>query len=189
VPRSALLTAADFGPGWRAEEGDDLGLDGPDWLWEAHNCPAYAPDAHPALQQRGPFRALTYVPSGADGPEAGELVRRLPAGLATGVIGEIRNVLAVCSDFRLTGPPVWDDVSGMDVRLREIDSGLAGDESLLVQEVTTVLAGRPLAADGPPRITYHLIIRRADMLAWLDVDPAHEALARRLAQRMADRLG
>jgi hypothetical protein len=186
VAASAMLTAGDFGPGWRTEEADDQGPDGPEWPWNPYECPTFEPAAHPWAAARGPARILTYYRIGFD--VSAEVVSRYPAGAAD-VVRQIGAAMDACASYRVTGRQPYDDRSGMDYVLERVDTGPVGDESLIVRQTTTYLEGRPLVPHDRPNLAYHVVVRRGDLLAWARLEPDDEALARRIAVRMAERLG
>lgn len=182
---AALLTAAEVGPGVRAEQVDDLGPDGPDWPWALTGCDAYRPADYSSLRQRGPAAILAYARAGQ--LVATQTVERYAVGAGQANVDDIRGVVTACSSYPVLGPPIYDEGTGLAHRLEVTAEGLAGDESLLVRETTTPVAGQPPAASGPPTAIHHVVVRRGDLVTTITVY-GDERLARRLAPLAANRL-
>jgi hypothetical protein len=185
IPPTAMLTAAELGAGTRAEPIDDLGPDGPDWPWELTDCATYRPADYPSQDRRGPGRALSFARDGS--AVATQFVERYPASGAEN-LDDVRRVLAACARYRVTGPPLYDERSGRDDRLDVIDTGLAGDESLLVRRTRAWLEGDPLAPVGSPTVSYLVVVRRGDLVTTIDVNRDDEQFARQIASRAATHL-
>ncbi|MEU4398555.1 hypothetical protein [Micromonospora orduensis] len=158
IPAQALLRASDLPSGYRAG-GSDL-LDG-EWSFGytvSITCAA-TPDRSP--KERAERSAGFSKPGGSS---VIERVQRysLEGAKATMTFWAQRVTQCEPEDERYS--------------LSTVDSGFAGDGSLLIR------------SDGPAMVDYTLFVRQGDLVAEIRLGNLTESEARRLAQRAADRL-
>ncbi|GLH98212.1 hypothetical protein [Phytohabitans aurantiacus] len=167
VPQSALLRVPDFSfTQVEAGELDDQGPDGPDWPISTivSGCPDYRESNYQTPAQRRAARAATYL--GPDGWNAWQIVELYPDASAN--ILDISRVLITCRGFSVP--------DGADIKLSVTDRGFAGDNSLLISQ----LSGN--------RITYIVVVRVGYFVSTLSLSGDDENQARTLAKTMATRL-
>lgn len=138
IPADWLLTADDLGPGEWVTGGfePEWTESDPPWSW-GNLCDAYPSEGYPSLFARAALQTVTWT----DGPWEGlggprsipnwvhQVVELFETGaVAAANLGDVRDVVGRC------GRPVTVTPGVEAPRFEVVDSGFAGDESLLVLE-------------------------------------------------------
>lgn len=116
----------------------------PPWAWQMPQCVAYRP-AELAAPQRRRWAQVT------DRPGLTEQVEEYEAGWGWRAVAEIRTVVRACGRYEYGRP---GDPAGYLAQNRVIETGFAGDESLLVETVHLV----PPATE----VWYAAVVRHGD---------------------------
>ncbi|MFF5054522.1 hypothetical protein ACFY1S_15200 [Micromonospora sp. NPDC000663] len=157
IPLEALLRAADLPSGFRAAEDD---LEG-EWSFGYVASFACADTPDLSVKERAERRAEFRKPGASS---IIERVERYSIEDAKATIAWARTVTQC-------------EPGDEQYSLKIVDSGFAGDGSLLIR------------IDGPGSVEYMLFVRQGDLVAEIRMsDRTDEAEARRVAQRAADRL-
>lgn len=173
-----LLSAEDLGPGqWHT--GWETDWDG----WPVP--PGWPPQRCFDIGFPLPTSVDQEVVTWADGAVRGEapaawveqVVELFAPGTGEAALGELREAVARCAD----------PAEAADTRFTIVDSGFAGDESLLVRQADHDYRGERVA------VTHLALVRVGDAVAtirgYAERSGADPAYLRELAQRSADRLG
>lgn len=172
-PSPALLSPADFGePGWRVSSD----APSPDWAFAMPHCAAYDPAAYPAQKHRDRVLARAFVhPSRS----ASERVEVFASGWAVRSLEDVRRVVAACTRYEYgehsPGAPGFRESHAI------VDSGFAGDESILVKTDR-------VDVPGAASVRYTAVVRRGDRVVTLAVAGLAQQAVLGLARRAASRL-
>jgi hypothetical protein len=178
-----LLTAEDLGPGqWRTDD-----WDGPEW--EDTRPPGWPPEDCLGTAARSVQRVDLGDVAWSTGPVTEQVqsdwvyqvVELFEPGDGQAVFAAVREAAVRCEPGGATTHP------GYSI----LDSGFAGDESLLLRQETYSYEGEELAPE--PGLDYVALVRVGDAVATVDsfdgelmrADPGY---LREVAQRAADRL-
>jgi hypothetical protein len=182
VAPGMLLQRSDLPAGRWAPAGSEL-IQGPDRWWWYGACPQYRSADYPSLRRQLDVETVSYA-SGTR--RTSEIVELYPAGWGARNLADVRDVLGTCAGrppaagSRQTPPPAVRTV---------VDTGIAGDESLLVREEQYAFAGETIATS--PAVTSLVAVVRvgelvATVIAPLGATPDDaRALARAAATRLA----
>jgi hypothetical protein len=175
IADTTLLAPEDLGePGWRYDHAAP-GAD-PPWAFAMHQCVRYDDADYPAQHHREgtQVRVLTQHPGHARRVE--QRVDRFAPGWSARSIADVHRVVERCGHYeygeRSPGAPGFLESVGI------VDSGFAGEESLLV-------VIERLAIPGESTTTYVAVVRQADLLVTLVATGVGEDRVRLLARRAA----
>lgn len=185
IPEEWLLTAGDLGPGdWVIGWQPEWFTSDPPWLWGSDLCPDSRTGDYRSLADRVDLVTTAWT----DGPWApgtgrpvpnwvGQVMELFAPGAAEANLRDIGAAVGRCGRPVLLTPGV--EAPAVEV----VDSGFAGDESLLVVQ-----------RDPGDIYAYTAVVRVGDVVTTLrsyDVEVARtdQAYLRLVAERAADRLG
>jgi hypothetical protein len=180
APDGWLLAAADLGPGqWQTGEWQPEWFEGPDrWRWEGA-CPGYRSEDYPSLRERYDQTEVTWTDGPFDPADIPRWFHQIVDVFASGQaavrhMDDIRTVIALC-----------DSSTGSWPTYVVVDSGFAGDESMLVRE--------RVEPEGEPVVAYTAVVRVGVAVATVrGYDPALGHADPddlwHLTQRLADRM-
>lgn len=184
VPPGWLLTADDLGPGrWSSDLWDGPEFESEPLWWPRESCldgpqaPAHEVATATAAFSTGP------VTESAGSDWVGQVVTRYERGTAEAAFAELRQAYERCA--RPDDPLL--------LAYTIVDSGFAGDESLLVRLEQRSYGEGDVVADDP-YVTYLVVVRVDDAVSIVrsydnDLRAADPELLRALAERVAERLG
>lgn len=169
----ALLSPSDFGEsGWRV----DSGVPSSDWAFAMPHCAAYDAASYPAQQHRDRVLTRAFVHPLRT---ASETVEIFAAGWATRSLDDVRRVVDACTRYEYgehsPGAP------GFRESHRIVDSGFAGDESVLVRTDRVNVPGKAYTR-------YTAVVRRDDRVVTLAVVGLDQDGVLQLARRAASHL-
>lgn len=173
-----FLRASDLGPGWRQREKEPEIFEGQDPWYFSEACEDYRRTDYPSLDH-----LLTADAEGFDGPAPShhlvEIVTRYAAGWASRSVADGRAVVARCGT---ASPPP----GVAPTRRTIVDSGFAGDESVLVKVEQWYYDGEKIASQ--PLVTFVCVVRVGDRVATLVISGESGLDPRTVASRAVQRL-
>ncbi|SBT44693.1 hypothetical protein [Micromonospora narathiwatensis] len=185
APASAtpLLQPQDLGPGdWRRFEAEQL--ENPDrWYWGFWEgmCPAYRSRPLLSLPRQAALQTVAYRTGGTSGgASVSQIVERYAPGGGPDNLTDVRAVIDRC------GQPMPTSATPTVERFAIVDTGFAGDESLLVRQDVVQL--RPSSA-GTQHVDYIAVVRVGDVVTTVRAYPPEPDRVRGLAGLAAARLG
>ncbi|NJP34887.1 hypothetical protein [Micromonospora thermarum] len=172
-----LLQPGDLGPGtWRPFEAEQI--QNPDrWFWGFWDgvCAAYRSDLFPSLRHQDSVDTVAYRSGNGDAAtSAFQIVERYETGWGDGNLDDVRAVVDRCGTAATDGPAI---------RVTVVDTGIAGDESVLLKQEQTP------ADSTEPQVDYIAVVRVGDLVTTVRAYPSDPDRVRDLAVRAAVRLG
>ncbi|SCL30658.1 hypothetical protein GA0070624_4119 [Micromonospora rhizosphaerae] len=178
---SVLLQPDDLGPGtWRPFEAEQMqNRDRWYWgLWDG-NCPAYKSSLFPSLPHRHAVETVAYQAVGGSLRSVSQVVERYDNGWGGRNLNDVRAVIDRCGNL----DPTPETLAMPNFAI--VDTGFAGDDSLLVR-VDLVQLGQGPSSDPQP---YIAVVRVGDLVTTVRAYPPDADRVRGIAQRAAARLG
>lgn len=144
-----------------------------DWAFAMPDCAAYDAASYPAQQHRSAVRARTFVHQQRS---VTERVETFAPGWAARSIDDVRQVVAACTRYEYgshsPGAPGFRESHTI------VDSGFAGDESILVKTDR-------LEVPGKSSTKYAAVVRRGDRVVTLTATGLSSGVVLELARRTA----
>ncbi|MGN9779488.1 hypothetical protein ACTMS0_27610 [Micromonospora sp. H33] len=168
-----LLQPDDLGPGtWRRFEAEQM-QNADMWFWGFWDgvCATYRSGPIASLPHQDDVDTVAYRQGEA--ASAFQIVERYETGWGDENLNDVRAVIDRCGKAA-SGVP--------DIRVTVVDSGIAGDESLLVRQEQTP------ADSAEPQIDYIAVVRVGDLVTTVRAYPSDPDRVRDLAERAAARL-
>ncbi|MFU8854176.1 hypothetical protein ACNAW0_24795 [Micromonospora sp. SL1-18] len=182
---SLPLQPRDLGPGnWRRFQAEQI-ENADRWYWGFWNgmCPEYRSRDFPSLARQDALEMVAYrapAPSGKGVTSVSQIVERYAAGGGGDNVTDVRAVIDRC------GHPGPTPATPIVERFAVVDTGFAGDESLLVRQDQATLPSSPT---GGTHVDYIAVVRVGDAVTTVRAYPSDPDRVRALAVRAADRLG
>jgi hypothetical protein len=180
-----MLRVEDLGPGtWRRGNPYEP-FSGDLWAWDlSAECPAYRTADYPSLRQQVDLAYASWETSPPATPFVGEHVHRYRPGWGPRTLDDVRRVLATCPG---ASPPPSIPGGPVPTRRTIVDTGFAGDESLLIRAEVWRYDGETIAKE--PLANLIAVVRVGDLVAtvFFSVD-RDEQYARTVAEAAANRL-
>lgn len=175
-----LLQPDELGPGtWRRFEAEQI-QNADLWYWGLWDgsCPAYRSSLFPSLPHRKALETVAYRAGGAT--SVSQIVERYDTGWGDDNVNDVRTAIDRCGDAEPTAetPAV--------PRFTIVETGFAGDESLLVRTELVQLGQSP---SSDPDINYIAVVRVGEFVTTVRAYPSDADRVRSLAERAAARLG
>jgi hypothetical protein len=147
-----LLSPSDFAePGWRISSDQPSSA----WAFAMPQCPAYDAASYPAQQHRSAVRARGFV---HPQHRASERVETFDSGWAARSLEDTRRVVEACTRYEYgsyaAGEPGFRESHAI------VDSGFAGDESILVKT-------NRVNVPGESYTRYTAVVRKGDRVVTL----------------------
>ncbi|WP_422733649.1 hypothetical protein ACN26Y_25485 [Micromonospora sp. WMMD558] len=174
---AGLLQPDELGPGtWRPFEAEQI--QNPDmWFWGFWDgiCAAYRSNQFPSLPHQDSVETVAYRSGDGDAAtSAFQIVERYETGWGDENLTDVRAAVDRCGEAASDGPAI---------RVTVVDTGIAGDESLLLKQEQTP------ADSTEPQIDHIAVVRVGDIVTTVRAYPSDPARVRDLAGRAAARLG
>ncbi|MFD2762953.1 hypothetical protein [Micromonospora eburnea] len=184
VPATPLLQAQDLGPGdWRRFEAEQL-ENRDRWYWGFWDgmCPGYRSGPLPSLPHQKALETVAYRMDGASGgvTSVSQIVERYTAGWGHDNLADVRAVIDRC------GQPEPTTATPTVERFAIVETGFAGDESLLVRQDLVRLR---TSSAGAEHLGYIAVVRVGDVVTTVRAYPPEPDRVRGLAGLAAARLG